>query len=130
MSFEFYGALKALEHLESIGSPADQAQAVAEAIIRHQDLGIEGNITFLGQVLQLATIFDNVGEYPTIEGFSEIIHHDSVVDVNRAFPRAGWLGCFAEVIREEERLKPWSHSTHIADFAEKVLDNKLMQPFE
>jgi cyanamide hydratase len=29
---------------------------VAEAIIRHQDIGTTGKITFLGQLIQLATV--------------------------------------------------------------------------
>ena len=35
----------------------EQGEAVAEAIIRHQDLGERGKITTLGQLIQLATIF-------------------------------------------------------------------------
>ena len=38
-------------------APIDQAESVAEAIMRHQDLCDEGKITALGQLLQLATIF-------------------------------------------------------------------------
>ena len=51
MSFEFYGALKSLSVLQESGAPKDQAEAVAEAIIRHQDFGTEGNITFLAQII-------------------------------------------------------------------------------
>ena len=54
MSFEFYGAFKSLELLQRLGANQDQAEAVAEAIIRYQDLGTVGNITFLGQIIQLA----------------------------------------------------------------------------
>lgn len=67
MSFEFFGGLKALEVLQNLqpsfvgGSvavaPKDQAEGVAEAVIRHQDLCEKGKITALGQLLQLATIF-------------------------------------------------------------------------
>ncbi len=44
---------------------------MCEAIIRHQDLGTVGTITFLGQLIQLATIYDNVGGVP------EIVHTDT-----------------------------------------------------
>jgi cyanamide hydratase len=64
MSFEFYGGLLALDVLQKSGSstpeaaaPKDQAESVAEAIIRHQDLCEVGKITAVGQLLQLATIF-------------------------------------------------------------------------
>ena len=130
MSFEFYGALKAMELLRGLGARADQAEAVGEAIIRHQDLGIEGRITLLGQAVQLATIYDNVGEYPTIQGFGNLLHHDTRADVNAAFPREGWLRCFADVIRKEEGLKPWCHSTHIPGFDDMVEANLLMRPYE
>jgi cyanamide hydratase len=38
-------------------APREQAESVAEAIIRHQDLCHVGKITVVGQLLQLATIF-------------------------------------------------------------------------
>lgn len=76
LSFEFFGGLLAMDVLQNNtnhdpggdgqgGAPAgmasrDQAESVAEAIIRHQDLCEVGKITALGQLLQLATIF---GQY-------------------------------------------------------------------
>lgn len=57
MSFEFYGGLIVLELLQREGAPLEQAENVAEAIIRHQDLGDEGTITRVGALLQIATIF-------------------------------------------------------------------------
>lgn len=60
MSFEFYGgflALEILQNSESAIAPKEQAESVAEAVIRHQDLCEKGKITALGQLLQLATIF-------------------------------------------------------------------------
>jgi cyanamide hydratase len=133
MSFEFYGALKARDLLldSVVGASQDAADAAFEAIIRHQDLGTEGNITFLGQVIQLATIYDNVGgQHPTIQHFDLIIHQQVREDVIRMFPRKGWLGCFAGTVREEVERKPWSHTTHIPGFAEKIEGNDLMKPYE
>ena len=130
MSFDFYGGIRALSVLLEHGATKDQAEAASEAIIRHQDLGLDGTITFLGQVIQLATIYDNVGEHPGVPNFRELLHEDTVADVNREFPREGWLGCFASTIREEMRLKPWCHSTHIPDFASKIEGNTLMKPYE
>lgn len=125
MSFEFYGAFKSLSLLRQLGASTDQAEAVAEAIIRHQDLGVVGKITLLGQIIQLATIYDNVGAHPTVENFGELLHYRTRADVNRAFPREGWLSCFAATIREEEKRKPWCHSTHIEDFAGQISRNSL-----
>lgn len=58
MSFEFYGGLLALDLLQNeLQVPKAQAESVAEAIIRHQDLGQTGKITTVGQLVQLATVF-------------------------------------------------------------------------
>lgn len=63
LSFEFYGGFLALDVLQRGGpgsesaSTREQAESVAEAIIRHQDLCAVGKITAVGQLLQLATIF-------------------------------------------------------------------------
>ncbi|PQK09162.1 hypothetical protein BB8028_0001g12330 [Beauveria bassiana] len=130
MSFEFYGALKAATILEKFGASHDQADAVCEAIIRHQDLGTEGNITFLGQVIQLATIFDNVSDHPYLPDIKNLIHIETREDVIQAFPRFGWLGCFAKTVQQEISTKPWSHTTHIPNFDQKILGNSLMKQYE
>lgn len=63
LSFEFYGGVIALgllqepsAHADAV-APKEQAESVAEAVIRHQDLCNVGTITAVGQLLQLATIF-------------------------------------------------------------------------
>ncbi|RBR11209.1 uncharacterized protein FIESC28_09093 [Fusarium coffeatum] len=130
LSFEFQGGFQSLTLLQDWGSTQDQAEAVCETIIRHQDLGTEGNITFLGQLIQLATIYDNVGAHPNVEDFGRIIHEKTREEVNGMFQREGWLGCFADTIRKEEGLKPWCHTTHIPNFAEQVEGNELQKPYE
>lgn len=131
MSFDFYGGIVALNLLtsDSYNAPRPQAEAVSEAIIRHQDLGEKGTITLLGQVLQLATVYDNIGTRP------HLVHATTRDDVNRAFPRGGWGGCFASIIREEVKTKPWAHSTHLGGmdgeiFANGLEGNVLMQGYE
>lgn len=57
MSFEYYGAFKALNFLRDSGASIDQAEAVSEAIIRHADLGETGTLTSLGMLIQLSTVF-------------------------------------------------------------------------
>lgn len=130
MSFEFYGGFKALNVLKDFGSTQDQADAVCEAIIRHQDLGTEGSITFLGQVIQLATIFDNVSDHPHLPNIKDLVHVETREDAINSFPRTGWLGCFAKTVQNEVGRKPWSHTTHIPGFEEKILGNKLMRQYE
>ncbi|OQD67770.1 hypothetical protein PENPOL_c003G06455 [Penicillium polonicum] len=120
MSFEFFGGLKSLEVLQNLqpsfvgGSvavaPKDQAESVAEAVIRHQDLCEK----------------DNTGSY------ANLIHPSTIQDVSSHFPRLKWSGCFASTIHEENRLKPWAHTTTLGEeeFPNKVLGNTLMAPYE
>lgn len=122
MSFEFFGGILALDLVgRHLGGSKSQAEAVCEAIIRHQDLGTVGTITFLGQLIQLATIYDNVG------GMPEIVHTDTRREVIKAFPRDGWSECFAHTIRDENGRKPWAHTTHLGPeaFPNQVLGNPL-----
>lgn len=68
LSFEFYGGFLALDVLQhdqddAAIAPREQAESVAEAIIRHQDLCDIGKVTAVGQLIRLATIF---GSYPPI----------------------------------------------------------------
>ncbi|KAI4247155.1 MAG: hypothetical protein LQ352_006206 [Teloschistes flavicans] len=127
MSFEFYGGLLALELLsKDLHAPIEQAESVAEAVIRHQDIGETGKITTIGLLLQLATIFDNMG------GHEELVHKDTIENVTRHFPRNKWSSCFAATIRKENELKPWAHTTALGeeDFPNGVLNNKLMEPYD
>jgi cyanamide hydratase len=58
MSFEYYGSFTALNFLrQEADAGRDQAEAVAEAIIRHADIGETGNLTSLCQLVQLTTLF-------------------------------------------------------------------------
>ncbi|KAH8808395.1 hypothetical protein F5884DRAFT_369000 [Xylogone sp. PMI_703] len=126
MSFEFYGGLLVLDLLKKEGAPVEQAENVAEAVIRHQDLGDEGTITRVGALLQLATIFDNMGGQP------QLIHKETIEDVVKHYPRKMWSTCFAKTIRKENGLKPWAHTTALGEraFPEGVENNKLMEPYE
>jgi cyanamide hydratase len=127
MSFDLYGGIKALRVLQDFGVTVDQSEAVAEAIIRHQDMGVDGTITFLGQLIQLATLYDNTGAHPRIKGFERMVHPETRAWVNGLHPRLGWCGFFAETIRKEERAKPWCHSTHIVYFDKQIEANTLMR---
>lgn len=124
MSFEFLGGYTALDLLKQHNAPQSQAEAVAEAIIRHQDLGETGNQTTVGAVTHFSTTFDNAGMNP------ELVHEGTIKSVVAKYPREGWTGCFAGVVRKEVELKPWSHTTKIEGFAEMVEGNQLMEPYD
>ena len=101
-----------------------EAESVAETIFRHQDIGTEGRVSFLTAIIQLATIYDNMGLH------EELVDPATLESVVQAYPRLGWSGCFADKIREEIALKPWSHTTVVPDFEEGVRGNRLMQPYD
>lgn len=122
MSFEYYGGILSGELIltHSNGNKY-YAEAVSEAIIRHQDLGESGYITSLGLIIQISTILDNVG----LNG--EFIHIDTIDAINKKYPRDGWLGCFAKAIDNENKLKPWGHTSALGvdDFRDNVLGNNF-----
>ncbi|KAJ6470939.1 cyanamide hydratase [Mycena sanguinolenta] len=135
MSFEFKGAIVARDLILKLGGVEDQADSVCDAIVRHQDIFVKGgNITQIGQALQLATILDNVGLR------SNLIHPNLIESTVAAFPRLGWSEHFARVIEKELDLKPWCHSTTFeipawtrgtpSNFATDVRGNDVMRPFE
>lgn len=127
MSFEFYGALIARDLIyEHSNGNKEFADAVYEAIARHQDLRTVGNITTLGLILQIATILDNVGHH------TDLIAESTIEDVNKSVPRHNWLNCFAQVVDAETQIKPWSHTTAlgVTEFKNGILGNKAMAKFE
>lgn len=126
LSFEFYGGMISLELLRALGAPKEQAENVAETVIRHQDLGDEGTVTRIEAVIQLATIFDNMGGQP------QLVNVATIESVTKAFPRKKWSSCFAATIRRENTLKPWAHTTVLGEraFPEGVEGNELMAPYD
>jgi len=107
MSFEFKGGIVARDFLLQNGAPEDQADAVCEAIIRHQDQpeGGPGNITQNGCVLQLSTLIDNKAR------LYELLHSNLYDSTVKAYPRLKWSEVFPCIIHKELNLKPWAHTT-------------------
>ncbi|KAG9189146.1 cyanamide hydratase [Alternaria panax] len=124
MSFEFQGGFIALTKLQEFGAPKIQAESVAEAIIRHQDPGETGTISAMGQLIQIATEFDNMGWQP------HLVSREVIEAVIQQLPRLGWSNCFSNQIQKEIEQKPWCHTTAIPNFAEAVAGNELMRPYE
>lgn len=124
MSFDLWGGIVAHNHLADLRTPQSQREAVTEAILRHQDPGETGTITSLGFVIQIATLLDNAGLQV------DLVHPDTIRAVSTKYPREGWTGCFADVVRREIETKPWAHSTAIDGFVEKVEANDVMRPYE
>lgn len=114
----------ALDLLKAHQADIAQAEAVCETIIRHQDLGDTGMISTLTAIIHFATVLDNAGLH------GELVAKGTIENVVKAFPRDGWTGCFADVVRKECQIKPWSNTTRIEGFAEMVEANKLMEPYD
>ena len=106
LSFEFQGGFQALNLLKQTGATQSAAESVCETIIRHQDVGETGNVSVLTAVIHFDTLLDNAGANP------QLVHVDTIMNVVEAWPRKGWTGCFAGVVRKETELKPWSHVSH------------------
>lgn len=121
MSFEFYGGLLSRDLVLGQTKNQDYAEAVSEAIIRHQDLGESGYITTLGLILQIATTLDNIGAN------TNLIHIDTLDAVNKKYGREGWASCFGGAIDNENKLKPWGHTSALGvnEFRDSVLGNKV-----
>lgn len=130
MSFDIYGGIKALHVLKDLGATSDQAEAAAEAIIRHEDMGVDGTITYIGQLIQLATTYDNTGIHPHVKDFGKMIHDITRAEINKAHPRLKWCTFFSKTIEKEESVKPWCHSTHLVNFDKEIQANILMKQWE
>jgi len=118
LSFEFYGGMLAhsfiTDHSTSLAF-TDLAEAITEAIVRHQDFSPHGEITALGQLIQLATKLDNMGALP------ELIHPKTMEEILQKYPRNGWTGCFVSVVKDEIALKPWCHTTSMGPSHEDII---------
>jgi cyanamide hydratase len=130
MSYDIYSGIKAREFLKCLGSAHDQADAVAEAIIRHKDMGDNGTITLMGQMIQLATLYDDVGKCDGVKEFGELVNELLRHNVNTTFRRLHWTTWFGATIRAEEENKPWCRTTHDPQVNVNMAANTVQKPWE
>ncbi|KAF2154715.1 urea hydro-lyase/cyanamide hydratase [Myriangium duriaei CBS 260.36] len=119
LSFEFWGGYHALEILQDGDSkaPKEQAESVAEAIIRHQDVQDKGSITLVTRLIHMGTLLDNIG------AGNELVHPQTIEKVNEKYDRKGWSGCFIDTVKEEKNLKPWAMVSRIEGFENEIEKN-------
>ncbi|KAJ9121866.1 hypothetical protein QFC22_002489 [Naganishia vaughanmartiniae] len=119
LSYEFWAGIFALDFLQSGagGASKDQAESVAEAIIRHQDIQPVGNVTLLTTLVHLATLLDNIG------AGEQYIHPQTIKGIVDAYPRKGWSGCFKRTVEREKQQKPWTMGSRIEGFEDKIEEN-------
>jgi cyanamide hydratase len=138
LSFEFWGGMHAHKILlqpeltsaegesadASSVAPVEQAESVMEAILRHQDIQDKGMVTTMTQLIQLATLFDNVG------GNAEMVDKGTIEEVIKEWPRKGWSGCFKAVVEREKEVKPWTMVSRIEGFEDMIMNNQTMKEWE
>jgi cyanamide hydratase len=124
LSYEFFAGVHALDILQDTQqtggdgvAPRDQAEGVAEAIIRHQDIQDKGYITLVTRLIHLGTLLDNIG------AGSEMIHPETIKSVVDQFPRPGWSGCFAGTVAKEKEYKPYTMVSRIDGFEQLIARN-------
>jgi cyanamide hydratase len=134
LSFEFWGGYHALELLqkpEITGSatndgvaPREQAESVAEAIIRHQDVQEKGMVTLITRLIHLGTLLDNAGAN------REMVDGKTIENVVEAYPRKGWSECFRGTVVEEKTAKPYAMVSRIEGFEDMIMGNELMNKYD
>jgi cyanamide hydratase len=128
LSYEFWAGVHALDLLQNPSvsggegkAPVEQAESVAEAIFRHQDVQDKGQVSLVTQLIQLGTLLDNIGaEVP-----SKWVTRGTIEGVNAMWPRQGWSGCFRGTVEREKALKPYAMVSRIEGFEGMIMANKV-----
>ncbi|KAL6251051.1 hypothetical protein RBB50_001259 [Rhinocladiella similis] len=91
-------------------APREQAESVAEAIIRHQDVQDKGSLTLMTRLIHLGTLLDNIG------AGAELVNRQTIENVVSQYPRPGWSGCFKRTVEKEKTIKPYAMVSRIEGF--------------
>ncbi|GJJ67692.1 cyanamide hydratase [Entomortierella parvispora] len=128
LSYEFWAGYHALELLQDEKAQGggvaerDQAESVAEAIIRHQDVQPKGQISLLTRLIHWGTLLDNIG------AVAELVDRETISEICAAYPRKGWCGCFKKTVLEELSLKPYAMVSRIEGFDALIEKNATSGP--
>ena len=130
LSYEFWAGVHALDLLQDVKvsgggegvAEKDQAESIAEAIIRHQDVQPLGKITLLTRLIHWGTFLDNIG------AVVELVDQKTIEAVCAVVPREGWCGCFKGTVEEEKRLKPYAMVSRIEGFEAMIEKNANTGP--
>ncbi|KAF8938480.1 urea hydro-lyase/cyanamide hydratase [Dissophora ornata] len=130
LSYEFWAGYHALDLLQDVKvsgggkgvAEKDQAESIAEAIIRHQDVQPIGSISLLTRLIHWGTLLDNIG------AGVELVDRGTIEGVCEEYPRKGWCGCFKATVEEEKKLKPYAMVSRIDGFEEMIEKNGKSGP--
>ncbi|KAL2414252.1 hypothetical protein ABEF95_002395 [Exophiala dermatitidis] len=121
LSFEFWGlgsdSVTAAAAAAVAVAPREQAESVAEAIIRHQDIQDNGNITLMTRLTHLGTLLDNIG------AGAHLVHSQTIDNIVHEYPRPGWSGCFERTVKKEKSFMPYAMVSRIEGFEEAIRKN-------
>ena len=136
LSYEFWAGVESLKILQDahahasgqgdapVGkegegvAPTEQAESIAEAIFRHQDVQKAGSITLLTRLIHMGTLMDNIGDGV------EMVHRETIENVNGEYARKGWSGCFRGTVEREKGEKPYAMVSRIEGFEGLIWGNK------
>ncbi len=131
LSYEFFAGVLALDLLQGLTDSTsidpsaiaskDQAESVAEAIFRHQDVQDKGMVSLMTQLIQLGTLLDNIGASVP----ARWVNKQTIETVNEAWPRRGWTSCFKSTVIREKELKPYAMVSRIEGFEEAIQANHV-----
>jgi cyanamide hydratase len=62
---------------------------------------------------------DNMG------AFAQLVDEKTIEEISVKFPRNKWTGCFADVVKDEVKLKPWAHTTAMGPSTEDIVNGIL-----
>lgn len=125
LSYEFFAGIHTFSLLQDPAvtgggegvAPREQAESVAEAILRHQDVQDKGKITLVTRLIHWGTLLDNIG------AAAEFVHKETIENVVRKYPRPGWSGCFKRTVEREKSFKPYAMVSRIEGFEEMIAKN-------
>ena len=98
-------------------APRVQAESIAEAIIRHQDIQPAGYVTLMTRLIHLGTLLDNIG------ASTELVHPDTIRSATKEWDRKGWAGCFERTVEKEKSRKKWTMVSRIEGFEGKIKEH-------
>jgi len=124
LSYEFWAGVRALKLLVDEGkqgstAPQLQAESVAEAIFRHQDVQDNGKVSLVTLMSHLGTLLDNAGAE------ARFVNKETVEAVNAAWPRDDWSNCFRNTVEQEKSIKPWAMVSRIEGFEGMIMANNV-----
>jgi cyanamide hydratase len=138
LSYEFWAGFHALNILQdaSLTGDADQtdavadreqAESVAEAILRHQDVQDKGKVSLLTRLIHIGTLLDNIGRG------KEFINQHTIENVVKEWTRTEtdgegrvesvWTDCFRGTVELEKKYKPYAMVSRIEGFEDVISEN-------